>query len=646
MSKTYLDFVELEKQIKYHDYLYTVVDKPIISDAEYDRLVHEYHELLESNPLFKPQHTPGFVEAPEGFKLIKIKEPLISIVKKKTVEDFNAWIKKNIDTTATEEEKLDGLSVRLGYQYGILAHGHLRGSRSPYGIDVTHRLKLVKNIPTEIPELANVEYAHIDGEVFCTYADLEKYCEKWDKDYSETEPRTTVAGMIKRLKDHETDTLVMYFKAFNADKATREKCKEYPILRKKFEEWGFDIPQQLDGTLLRDLLKATSKPNFGYPIDGIVVKDNDLLNWNDTQMTGYYSYTACYKFPTISLVTKLRDVIWNLTTQGCLTGVLLYDPVEYDGTMLQRAKFDYPDEYIRAGIRIDSVIEVTKANEIIPKLVGIKELGKGKKITFPDKCPCCDSILIVETPSIRRCVNDSCIGKFLKQMSRLVDTQGLNIKGLGPKGLEALIDAGYLSAPHELFQISREDYLNLDVFDQNQVDNILEQLSQTSLLGLEHWLYASCIPNMGAVAALEFAQEQGKRYNDLSEMIVVLKSQTAMMELFGVDGIVMSKYVKDNESKLTSFFSHHNFYNPVKTIPDLIPIAITGSWVISREELKRKLAEEGFGLVDKVTKSITQLIVSKDPSPAKIAKAEQYGIRIIEINSNTSYQMLVKLLNK
>lgn len=646
MSKTYLDFVELEKQIKYHDYLYTVIDKPIISDAEYDRMVQEYHEILEANPEFKPSHVPGFVENPTGFKLVKIKEPLISIVKKKNVEDFNVWIKKNIDTIAIFEEKLDGVSLRVIYEHGILSQGHLRGSNSLEGIDVTHRLKLVKNIPTEIAELINVEYMHVDGEVFCTFADLEKYCEKWDKDYAETEPRTTVSGMIKRLKDHETDTLTMYFRAFNADKRTREQCKEYTVLRNKFEDWGFDVPQQLDGLLLKDLFKVTSKPNFGYPIDGIVVKDNDLMNWNDSHMTGYYTYTACYKFPTIALVTKLRDVIWNLTTQGCLTGVIIYDPVEYDGTVLQRAKFDYPDEYIRAGIRIGSVIEVTKANEIIPKLVGIKELGKGKKIAFPEKCPCCDSILIVETPSIRRCINDNCMGKFLKQLSRIVDTQGLNIKGLGPKGLEALVDAGYLSNPCDLFQISREDFLNLDVFDQNQVDNILEQLSETSLLGLERWLYASCIPNMGTVAALEFAQEQGKRYNDLSEMLEVLKTQTTMMELFGVDGIVMSKYVRENEETLSQFFMHHNFDNPVKTIPDLLPIAITGSWVISRDELKKKLFNEGFGLVDKVTKSVTQLIVGKDPSPAKVVKAEQYGIRIVQINANTSYEMLVKLLQK
>ncbi|QDB70308.1 putative DNA ligase [Aeromonas phage CF8] len=644
MSQAYLEFVDLEKQIKYHDYLYSVADKPIISDSEYDILVQRYHTLLSEHPEYKPSHTPGFVDVPEGFKVVKLVEPMISILKKKSVDDFQQWIKKNTEGGEVYEEKLDGLGLRLIYKFGGLTIAHLRGSQTQEGLDVTHRVKLVSNIPKQIDEFKHLEYSHVDGEVFCMFKDLERYCEQWDKDYAETEPRSTVSGMMKRLKDNERDTLTMYFRAYGASTSVRALCNDYEHLRTKLEDWGFDTPQRLDGSLLQSLYKLKERPDFGYPIDGIVVKVNDLSKWNDTHMVGYYTYTACYKFPTRCLETKLKDVIWGLSTQGELVGVVTYDPVEYDGTILQRAKFDYANEYIKAGIRIGSIIQVTKANEIIPNIVGVKEIGNGKKIEFPTKCPCCDSLLVIETPAVRRCVNDSCSGKFLKQMNRLVGPRGLDIKGLGKKGLEALVDAGYLSSPQDLFKLTRDDYLNLDVFDQNQVDSILEQISETPKLPLNNWLFASCIPNMGVVAALELAQEQGKLFSELSTLMDVLKNSDILVSLFGVDGLVMSKYVKDNEAVLMHFFIHYNFSNPIQTVPDAIPVAISGGWLIPREELRKRLAEDGYELVDSVTKSVTRLLLGKDPSPGKIAKAEKYGIRTLVLNNNVSYDNLLTML--
>lgn len=644
MSSVHHRLVQLEAEIKHHDYLYFVADRPAISNSEYDILVAERNQILQDNPEFDSSHTPGFVEQEGKLLTTPILEPMISIDKKKKVEDFEKWIQKHIRDQAIYEEKLDGVALRLIYEFGNLTIAHLRGGDNAVGTVVTHRIKLVKNIPEWVEEFQEFSRVEVTGEVFCLYKDLDIYCQTCDLNPAETESRTTVSGMLKRLKETETDVLQMYFRAYHASKNLRDIYKDYLTLRTKFEEWGFDIPIRLDGSLLQELYKATTKPDFGYAIDGIVVKDNDLENWVEDKFVGYYKYCVCYKFPTKSIETKIADVDWGLTTQGVLVGTLVYDPVNYDGQILRRAKFDYADEYIKAGIRIGSTILVTKCNEIIPNMISLVEVGKGKPIQFPTKCPCCGEVLVRESQDVIRCVNDSCSGTFIKQMERVVSTKGLNIKGLGPKGIEALVNAGFLTSPCDLFKITYEDYMELDAFDQNQALSIIEQIKNLNL-PLNKWLYAACIPNLGATAAEELAKQQGTLFTDIVTLLDVLKNGTLLCDLFDVTGLVMAKYATDNESELLRFFIHHDFTKPVEIVKDTIPVVFSGVWILPREQLKVQLLEHGFSLEERVTKTVVKLIIGKNPSPGKIAAAEKYGIPVIQVDQLTTIDELIRKLS-
>lgn len=647
MASLHKRFVELEANIKHHDYLYFVVDKPIIADSEYDILVAERNQLLEEHPEFQPNHTPGFVDGPTKLTTTPILEPFISIDKRKDVEGYETWIKKHIKGLTVHEEKLDGVGLRHIYEFGNLAISHLRGGGDGLeGTVVTHRVGLIRNVPEWVEEFQEFARVEVSGEVFCMDADRFAYCEQWDKDPNETTCRTLVGGMLKRLKPSESDTLIMYFRAYSASRNLLATMKTYTQLREKLTDWGFDIPVRIEGTQLQSLYKATEKPDFGYPIDGLVAKADDLSEWVGDKFVGNYPYAICYKFPSVSLETKLLDVIWGLSTAGVITGTVVYEPVQYDGTTMRRAKFNYMEEYINTGIRIGSIIRVAKGNEIIPQMVSLKEIGKGKKVEFPRKCPCCDQMLVRESPTVLKCVNDDCSGTFSKQMCRVVSIKGLDIKGLGEKGVEALVASGYMTTPSDLFQLKREDYMNLDTFNQNTVEEIVEQLEVVGKLPLHRWLFAACIPTMGSGSAVDFARQQNTLFTDITSMIDALKDADIMAELFGVDGLVMANYVTNNENDLFRFFVHYDFTNPIPTVGESIPIVFSGSWLIPREELKRQLAEYNYDLNDRVTKSTCKLVIAKDPSPGKISKAEKYEIPIIQVDVLTTFDALLKLLKE
>ena len=180
--------------------------------------------------------------------------------------------------------------------------------------------------------------------------------------------------------------------------------------------------------------------------------------------------------------------------------------------------------------------------------------------------------------------------------------------------------------------------------DENTARSIVDQVENSSKLSLQNWIFAACIPNIGYVRAGELADQQGVLFTELNTFLAAMKDQKVMEELFGLDGVVACEYVNNNENELVNFFIHYDFDKEIKVEDKLIPIGITGSWNITRDQLTEQLAEVGYELADKVSKSITILLVGKAPSPGKIAKAEKWNIPVIEITPMTTFEQIVKKL--
>lgn len=642
MADTLKELIELEAQIAYHDYMFHTADRPVLSDAAFDQLVYRRNELLEMHPDFVSKVIPGFVPAVENLPSVKLTEPMLSVDKYKNQKDIDAWIaRQNTTLGFSWEEKLDGVAIRLVYEYGILTCAHLRGVED--GTVVFHRIHLIKDIPFVISDLVGVPRASFNGEVYVLLKDLHDWAKNWEIETPES--RSTVSGMLKRMLPEESDNLDLHFKAFWADKGIREQAENYIVLRDVLVEYGFNVPRTYTDEQVELLYQMSERPVGDYAIDGFVIKDNDLSNWNEEKWMGYYKYAICYKFPTPVFETPLVEVIWGLNTKGYLEGTVIYEPVEYDGSTMRRARFNYAPEYMKAGIRIGSIIEVTKGNEIVPQMVGLKEKGEGEPIAYPEYCPACSSKLVVEGPAYIRCVNVECPGTLVTRLERLVGPKGLDVKSLGPKGLTQLVDHGYLNKPSDLFKLKEKDLLAIDI-DQNTAIKIINGIQESRTLGLNNWLFAVSIPELGFTRATEIASEFGVLFTNQEELIKLLKDTKAMNDLYGLPGLDMVAYAEKNEELLNNYLVEYDWSSCKVKIPGLIPIAMTGSWSETKAVLKKRFEEQGFELEDRVSKSIHTLLIGESGSPSKEAKANQYGVRVIHIDKLMGFDTIIALLRK
>lgn len=654
MSDVIKRLLDLEGQLKYHDYLYFELDKPQISDDQYEELSSEYRNLRELRPEYTTTYGQGFVAPDPTMELVPILEPMLSVSKRKEKDDYLGWVKNIAESNAVHEVKLDGMALRIIYVDGDLSRIHNRGDGF-HGADVSHRRHLLRGVPDHIAHDVGKGRTEYTGEAFCLFKDFDRYVEINKFNTKEVDPRSTVSGLMKRHQATEQDKdLPIYFKVYNASKNVRDQFETYSDLRHHFEEIGFDIPMLVDGGMLQEFLMLPTKPTLEYPMDGLVVKCNNLRKWDTKQGPEYWNYATCYKFPTLSIKTTVTGVDWSLALSGELVGTLLYEPVNYEGTTLTRAKLDYAQSYFDKGLAIGSIVQITKANEVIPRLVGLVEAGKGTKLKYPEECPfCAEMVTLDQEAGTAYCNNDACEGQLARQLIRLVDRKdGLDIKGLGEVGIQSLLDNGFLSNPSDLFKLKEEDLVHAGIH-RGVAEGIIGQIMTLNRFDIHRWLCALGIPGLGIVRSVEIANYSGKngltdgvRFHNLDELMGLLMDAKFLSDLFGLDGLVIGNHVRQNQAEITQFLSNYDFTLNRSPALEGIPVAITGGWVaMPRQMLVEKLSEAGYVLSDKVTKSCKALLVAEKPSPSKMEKAKKNNLPIIDIRSLHDLKSIVAVLS-
>lgn len=647
--------LELEGQLKYHDYLYFELDKPQISDEQYEDLSSEYRQLREACPEYQTTYGQGFVAPDPSMELVPIVEPMLSVSKRKDKGKYLEWVKDKADAKAIHEDKLDGMALRLIYVDGDLARIHTRGDGTN-GADLSHRRHLLRHVPDHIPSDVSKGRTEYTGEAFCTFADFDAYVKMNHLDPKDVDTRSTVSGLMKRFQASEKDNdLPIYFKVYGASKNIRDELDTYEQLRGYMALAGFDLPRILNDDEVEELLNLPSKPTLSYPIDGIVAKADDLRKWDVEQKGEYWTYAVCYKFPTSSIETTVTGVDWSLALDGEFVGTLLYEPVNYDGTTLTRAKLDYAQSYFDKGLAIGSTIRVTKANEIIPRLVGLVNAGTGERLKYPDQCPFCNEMVTLDQEKgTAYCNNDACEGQLARQLIRLVDRKdGLDIKGLGERGIQSLLDNGFLSNHADLFKLTVEDMVNANI-NSGVAESIIGQIQNLNRFDIHRWLCALGIPGLGLVRSIEIANfsaknglNDGLRFYNLDDLMMIMTDAKFLSDLFGLDGLAIGNYVRQNQGNITDFLEHYDFSRDRSPALDGIPIAISGGWVaMPRKMLSEKLAEAGFVLSDKVTRSCKVLLLGDKPSASKVEKAKGYNIPIVDIRSLHDIKNVVAVLSK
>lgn len=639
---------ELYELVKHHAELYYNQDSPEISDFEYDSLVRELNELERNYPEFAKKdfltHKVG--GSPSSlFAKVEHKVPMLSLDNVfNTQELINFFERVKCEGPFVCEMKIDGLAISLVYQDGVLVQGATRGN-GHIGEDVTENLRLIESLPKKLIN-APAGLVEVRGEVLMTTERFNAVNalreERGEKLFAN--PRNAAAGTLRRKNNNAISDLgldlFLYYVVDAENLGVKRQSEALTWLADK------GLPVQDAWSLCETLDDAESFINnwqnerykLNYVTDGVVVKLDDLTQWQTIGSTSHAPrWAAAYKYPPEEARTKILDVKISVGRTGVLTPVALLEPVRLAGTQVSRAGLHNADEIARKDIRIGDVVRVRKAAEIIPEVIDVDvsaRTGREETFTMPDRCPACNSEIVrLPEEAAFRCPNRaSCPAQLKEGLKYFASREGMNVRGIGKKLAEKLIDSGKVKTLSDIYDFGLKDWLTLDKIGEKSAQNIIAQLEESKKRPLVNLLTALGILGIGKTAANLLVEHFGN--------IDALKnaSEAEISEISGI-GPVLARSVyeffrnKANLEMLNKFrelgFSMGREKLTVQNVLNGKNFVFTGALsTMTREEAGEKVRELGGKVSSSVSRK-TDYLVAGDKSGSKLTKAEELGVKIL-----------------
>ena len=661
-------YTKLRNEIEYHNNLYYNEDKPLISDMEYDALMRElkqleqeYPELLknEENGESSPTEKIGGT-ASEKFSKVRHRVPMLSLSNTyniSEIEDFDKRIKKiilseNVKNHSKELEyilelKLDGLSISLIYENGVLVQAVTRGD-GQVGEDVIENIMEIRTIPKKLKKNVSLE---VRGEIILPISSFNRINQEREDDGEDVfaNPRNAASGTIRQLDktivaERGLDCYLYYLvNAENYGINTHLESIEY------IEKLGFKTTKIFEKyTDFKELKKSIDKwhndrKKLDYETDGLVIKVNNFALY---ETLGYTTksprWAIAYKFPAEQVKTKLMDVTFQVGRTGVITPVAELEAVNLSGSVVKRASLHNFDEIRRKDIKIGDNVIVEKAAEIIPQVVNVvfdDRTGQEIKIQEPTNCPVCNSELAHEEGLVAlKCHNPLCPEKVKRQIAYFVSRDAMNISGLGDKIVEKFIELGKIKTIVDIYSLEkyREELENLEKMGQKSVDNLINSIESSKNRDFSKVLYALGIPFVGKFNANLLT----KTFKNIEN----LKNQS-------IENLLAVKGIGDKVAVAVNTFL--NDENNWKIITDLQNIGLqfvvdeTNSEEIAdnpikdknflatgklqkykRNDIKDIILSKGGNYLSAVSKNLDFLIAG-EKAGSKLEKAEKLGVRIL-----------------
>lgn len=499
----------LVELLNYHNNLYYNMSHPEISDMEYDKLFYELVELENKTGFIlstSPTQTVGY-EVKSELQKVQHNHPMLSLAKTK---DWNEFIKYFGSKDVIGMLKMDGLTCSLKYIDGELVSAETRGN-GEIGEDILHNAKTITTIPKKIQYKDELI---IDGEVICTLDNFKLFVTEYKN------PRNFASGSIRLLDSQECAKRNLTFVVWNVIKGFDE---ENSFLKKLelIEEQGFTVvpwTSSFDWDAKEFLIEEAR--NLGYPIDGLVGRFDDIKYGKSLGSTSHHNNSAyAFKFYDEIYESTLKNIEWTIGRTGVLTPTAVFEPVEIDGTMVERASLHNISVMteILGGAWVGRPIKVYKANMIIPQLIANPEdltyiPGKEAKwLHIPKYCPICGGETKIKKDNDSKvlvCNNPSCAGKNLARFVHFVGRKAMNIDGLSEKTLELLISNGYIHNFKDIYHLSEhaDELYSLDGLGEKSVKNLLQSIEKSRDITLDRFITAIGIPNIGSSAARTISQ--------------------------------------------------------------------------------------------------------------------------------------------
>ena len=641
---------ELIDKINKASYEYYALDNPTITDQEYDDLYNELLRIEEKYPELKRVDSPTNRvggQALEKFEKVTHETPMLyfdDIFNSDEIESFDNRIKKVVKKPSyTLEPKMDGLSGSLIYKDGILVRAATRGD-GVTGENITQNVKTIKSVPLKLTEKIDIE---VRGEIYMSKLSFERANieKRKNKEKEFANPRNAAAGSIRQLDSKITAKRGLDYMAYFIPNPEKYGLKSQHESLEYLKKLGFKTNYKLNGLahnakeiemFIENL--GNEREKLPFPIDGVVLKVDSL---EDEAKLGFTArvprWGIAYKFPAIEVLTTLNEIKFTVGRTGKITPNAIFNPVHVDGSLVSKATLHNEDYCIQKDVRVNDIISIRKAGDVIPEVVEVKferRTGEYEPFKMIENCPICNTKLI-KKDAMHFCPNINCPARHIEGLIHFASRDAMNIDGMGDAIIEDFYNMGYLRKISDFYHLNvyAENLMILEGFGEKSITNLLTSIENSKKNSLERLIFALGIPHVGAktakILAIKFETmdnlekatfEELTNIPDIGDIIAKSiieyfnkeENKETLQELrnLGINMAYTGEKVKESEE-----FNNKTF-------------VLTGSLeIFTREEAEEKIELLGGKTSGSVSKKTSVVIVGANPG-SKYRKAQELGIPI------------------
>ncbi|MCM8784068.1 MAG: NAD-dependent DNA ligase LigA [Candidatus Omnitrophica bacterium] len=654
---------KLREEIRHHDYLYYVLNQPVISDKEYDDLYRALKEFEEKYPQFITSDSPTqrvSGEVLKEFKTVRHKVKMFSLDNTYSFEELREWnerLYKNLGKDKIEfvvELKIDGVSSSLTYENGIFSLGATRGD-GEVGEDVTLNLKTIRSIPLRLKGKDIPRILEVRGEVYMERKDFEALNKEREKkgEVIFANPRNAASGSLKLLSPSITAkrNLNCFIHSFGTMEGGRIISTQWEFLSYA-QEVGFRVNPA--NKLCKDINEVIvycrqwqeKRDSLDYDIDGMVVKVN---SFEQQEKLGFTlkspRWAVAYKFPARQTTTEVLAIKMNVGRTGVITPTAELKPVECGGVIIRNATLHNFDEIKRLNIRVGDRVLVERAGEVIPKIVKVVESKGKKEVDIPKTCPVCGGRVVKEKKEevAYRCINPSCPAQLERLIIHFASRVAMDIEGLGESVAKQLVKKRMVKDLADIYFLNKEDLLTLELFAEKKAENLLRAIEESRNRPFSKFLYSLGIRHVGEKAAIVLAE----RFRNIDALMNAKEDD--LLGIYEVGPVMIQSVINFFRQKSTQDLIKKfkkagvNLKEEAKKIEHQ---PLKGKRFVFTGELSeftRKEAEElvrilGGETASSVSKNTDFVVLGENPG-SKYNKAEELRVKII---NEEEFKRLVK----
>lgn len=656
----------LREEISVHDHAYHALDRPLISDREYDALFAELQKLESENPdLVTPESPTQRVgsEPINNFEKLPHRQPMLSLQNSYSPEDilaFDERVKKSLkmdkDFEYLCEPKLDGLAIELVYENARLVSAITRGDGT-VGENVISNIKTIRSIPLTLRSQNPPDLIEVRGEILMFKEDFKTLNESLDEEgkLSFSNPRNAAAGTVRQLDPRIAATRPLRFFAYGIGELSGKQPKTQYELEKLLSDLGMpslftekhknkkfvEIYKNATGTVGYYNWVLSVRHQLPFDIDGIVVKVNDV---HIQQELGFVArsprWATAAKFEPEQAETVVEEIIIQVGRTGALTPVAIMRPVEVGGVTVTNATLHNQEELARKDVRVGDHVIVRRAGDVIPEIVTVilAKRKNSKPFEMPTKCPACKSpVKKLEGETVLRCLNSLCEARFKESLKHFVSRRAMNIEGLGDRIIDALVDAEKIKSFSDIYKLTAESVLEMDRQGERSAQNLIESIDESRKTSMERFIYALGIRLVGEQTARSLAS----KFPSIDAFLSATEEDLLSLDDIGpkvatsiLESLHNTKFANEIRTLVKQGLKFQKKVGSSNKFTGLT-FVITGTLPEPRPKIQETIERHGGKTSSSVTKKTNYVLVGDDPG-SKAEKAKELEIKTLDWDEFTA----------